>query len=279
MARYRVKDWSTQFEKNRTRELKRMEWVAVPNRMDGRGYTALVDHPRGDAHLGAWLAILEIASRSTTRGEIPQDGAANTETCLARISRLPVMTFMEVLPRLVDIGWIECFQQDGVSPQDPAEIPHPTAESAHYREGNGSTGKGMVGTVPVDWSTSRISEETRKRKLTDLIATQLAPTENPLTVEELDTAWEMHHKPRGEQPRVLVFQRIVGMNGAFDLERFRQRHRIFCEYWDRRDWTYCPLSFLDWVEQGMPLPPPEPRSNRKKSKNEELLEEIRREIA
>ncbi len=167
MARYRVKDWSTHFEKNRTRELKRMEWVAVPNRMDGRGYTALVDHPNAAGHLGAWLAILEIASRSTTRGEIPQDGAGNTETCLARISRLPVQIFMEVLPRLVDIGWIECFHIDGVSPHLPAEIPHRPAESAHYRVGNGREGKGIV-------SPHASAEESRKNAVVEAIIRGLA---------------------------------------------------------------------------------------------------------
>lgn len=174
MARYQVKDWKDVFEKNRTRELKRMEWVAVPNRMDGRGYTALVDHPRGDAHLGAWLAILEIASRSTTRGEIPQDGAANTETCLARISRLPVQTFMEVLPRLVDIGWIECFQQDGISPHPPAEIPHPPAESAHYREEKGITLQDREENDRTLTPPSRVQEEIRKHALVEAIIRGLA---------------------------------------------------------------------------------------------------------
>jgi hypothetical protein len=54
---YRVKDWSKIYENNRTRELKRMDWVPIPNKMDGDGFTELVDHPNGAAHLGAWLAL------------------------------------------------------------------------------------------------------------------------------------------------------------------------------------------------------------------------------
>ena len=116
---YRIRDWNVIFENNRTRELKRMEWVPVPNKMDGSGYRELIDHENGAAHLGAWYAILEISSRqakelrgtipqesAAQRGDIPQDDAA-TCRCLARISGLPAKIFMEVLPRLLLIGWLE----------------------------------------------------------------------------------------------------------------------------------------------------------------------------
>lgn len=175
MALYRVKDWNKHFEKNRTRELKRMEWVPVPNRMDGRGYTALVDHPNGAAHLGAWLAILQIASRSEVRGNIPQDGAGNLQTCLARISRLPATLFFEVVPRLETIGWIECYQQDVIIPQDGAEIPQDGAESAHYREEKRREENGMeeerIAALPPP---SNVQEEIRKHAVVEAIIRGLA---------------------------------------------------------------------------------------------------------
>ena len=65
---YRIRDWYQLFENNCTREVKRMDWVPVPNRMDGAGYTALVDHPNGAAHLGAWLAMIEAAVARTIAG-------------------------------------------------------------------------------------------------------------------------------------------------------------------------------------------------------------------
>ena len=141
---YRIKNWDRHFENNRTRELKRMEWVPVPNRMDGAGYTDLVMHPNGAAHLGAWLAILEIASRrdKEERGSLPQEGAEIPQA-LARISRLPAGLFEEGTPRLLKLGWIE---QLGEIPQEGAEIPHLPAEKpplkgrkeTNRREGNGS---------------------------------------------------------------------------------------------------------------------------------------------
>lgn len=121
---FRIRDWDKHYENNRTRELKKLEWVPVPNRMDGAGYNELVDHPNGAAHLGAWLAILEIASRCRVRGTlakedlgtVPQEGAAQcgevpiTAKDLARMSRLPQSLFEEVMPRLLSIGWVEVFK-------------------------------------------------------------------------------------------------------------------------------------------------------------------------
>lgn len=146
---FRVKNWADIYENNRTKELKRLEWVPIPNAMDGAGYTELVDHPNGAAHFGAWIAILEIASRQKIRGEIPQ-ASAGTAQALARISRLPIEIFMEVIPRLSVIGWIEktaeepCIQQSVEIPQVPAEIPHPPAgfPALKGREGNRTEGKG-----------------------------------------------------------------------------------------------------------------------------------------
>lgn len=122
--------WNERYENNRTRELKKLEWVPVPNRMDGSGYTELVDHPNGAAHLGAWLAILEIASRQKQRGTIPHP-ATEIPQVLARLSRLPAVLFAEVLPRLLKVEWI---QQDEEIPQEGAGIPQEGAvPSAHAR--------------------------------------------------------------------------------------------------------------------------------------------------
>ncbi len=60
----RIRDWSKLYENNRTRELKRLDWVPVPNRLDGDGYTELLDHPDGGLHYAAWIVMVQIASRS-----------------------------------------------------------------------------------------------------------------------------------------------------------------------------------------------------------------------
>jgi hypothetical protein len=151
----RVADWGRLYENNRTRELKRMDWVPIPNRMDGDGYTELVDHPAGAAHLGAWLAILQIASRCDPRGTLLRDASKpHTPQSLARISRLPAAVFEEAVSRLLDIGWLELeapnlcatnTMHDGAEiPQATAVIPQadasPLRGSDYGMEGNGREG-------------------------------------------------------------------------------------------------------------------------------------------
>ena len=116
-----IVDWNVHYENNRTRELKHLAWVPMPNRHDGDGYTELVDHPNGAAHFGAWCALVEVASRCDERGTLLRRGAEpHDEASLARMTRLPESLWREVLPRLVSIGWITGY---GI-PHDGAEIPH-----------------------------------------------------------------------------------------------------------------------------------------------------------
>lgn len=155
---YRIKNWDSLFENNRTRELKNLEWVPVPNRMDSEGYTALVDHPDAAAHLGAWTAILEIASRQKVRGTLPQ-GAAGTAQALARMSRLPVLLFEVVLCRLVnELKWIELVTE---IPQPDAGKPQIAAPRVRaLREGNGMELNGIEGNGNLGDLSSQDDEET-----------------------------------------------------------------------------------------------------------------------
>jgi hypothetical protein len=163
----RVRDWDANYENNRTRGYKRLNWVPIPNKMDGDGYTELVDHPNGAAHLGAWLAIVQVASRCEQRGVLARDGGRPHDAAsLARITRLPREIFDEVLPRLLAIGWIE--HQPDVTLQDAAEIPQDAAEPSQFeyaerngternrKERNGTDGSEMLITP------ERITEAKRK---------------------------------------------------------------------------------------------------------------------
>jgi hypothetical protein len=109
MSLFRIPNWDDNFEVNRTRELKRLDWVPLPNKLDDDGYTELVDHPNGAAHLGAWMALLAIASKCKPRRGVllRENGTPHDAHSLARISRLPASVFEEVIPRLISIGWLE----------------------------------------------------------------------------------------------------------------------------------------------------------------------------
>lgn len=108
MKAYRIKGWSTHYENNRSRELKRPEWLPLPNSFEGRGYMELCDNPAGMSHYGAWCMLLAAASRMPTRGLLVADsGAPLSIKDIARMTRGSAKVFEEALPRLLAIGWVE----------------------------------------------------------------------------------------------------------------------------------------------------------------------------
>ncbi len=139
---YRIRDWTARYEVNRTRELKRMDWVPMPNRMDGDAYIELIDHPQGAAHYGAWLAVALIASRCDPRGLLLRaDGTPHDPASLSRICRIPAKILKDALPRLVSIGWLEEIPHEAAirarksvlsKPQGGAEIPQVGATIPHH---------------------------------------------------------------------------------------------------------------------------------------------------
>lgn len=161
---YRVTSWNTIYENNRSRDLKKTDWVPIPNRLDGDGYTELVDHPNGAAHYGAWLAIVLIASRCNPRGVLLREGSKpHTPHSLARMSRLPAEIFEESIPRFIDIGWLEVdesgilsipttceatiqkSQAGAARPHAFAVIPHQGVQKERKKEGNERTERTLSG--------------------------------------------------------------------------------------------------------------------------------------
>lgn len=143
MPEYRIKDWDALFENHKTRILQRLDFVLLPNKMDGLGYTELISHRNGAAHFGAWVAMIEIASRQKPRGTLPSV-RGNTAAALSRLSRIPEDIFAEVIDRLAssDIEWIEEIlgqSTSGGNPALPGDNPAlPGADPAlNRREGNG----------------------------------------------------------------------------------------------------------------------------------------------
>lgn len=130
---YRIVSWNDNFENNRTRELVKMRWVPVPNAFDGDSYTVFVDHKDGAAYLGAWLAIVQVASKCDTRGTLVRhNGKPHTSATLSRMTRLPEKLFDKVIDRLCseDVGWLEIIGTHGDTeiPHVPATIPQEPAQ-------------------------------------------------------------------------------------------------------------------------------------------------------
>lgn len=171
MKLYRVKDWNERYENNRTRDLKNMAWVPVPNSHDGDGYTALVCQPDGPALFGAWTVILQVASRCGNpalccggRGTLLRDtGIPHDASSIARMTRFPkdvIAKALEVLSS-AEIQWLTCEEMptkaqipqegagkphpDAAKPQEGAPKPHPTDEEQKGMEQKGTEWKEREG--------------------------------------------------------------------------------------------------------------------------------------
>jgi hypothetical protein len=105
---WRVKDWNSHFEKAQSRSYDRISWVSVPNKHDGDGYTQLIEHDHGASHYGAWIALVQVASKCTPRGVlIRESGKPHDAESLARQTRIGAHLFREAIPRFITIGWLE----------------------------------------------------------------------------------------------------------------------------------------------------------------------------
>lgn len=136
MKIYRIKDWDELYENNRTRGMKIMQWIPVPNMQDGDGYITLVERKNGAAYLGAWLAILQVASKCKVRGTLLRNGTEpHTPDTLSRIARISPEIIESALEILVnECKWLEIIEQhEGAGDAQfarslPAVCPHPTDE-------------------------------------------------------------------------------------------------------------------------------------------------------
>jgi len=156
----RVRDWDANHENNRSRELKRMLWVSVPNDLSSDSFVELVSHEDGPAHLGVWMALLMVASRAKLRGFLVSgNGHPHTPESLARLTRLPQAVVSNAIERLLAIGLLE--NGEGKSHRENKLPPHPGAGTPrdtagkpqasalegngrehHHQEGNGKERKG-----------------------------------------------------------------------------------------------------------------------------------------
>lgn len=136
---YSIKGWDDNFENHETRKLKNLLWIPVPVKQDGDGYTELLEHENGAAHLGAWIAIVELAAKCKPRGQlIRRDNRPHTSRSIGRITRISPDVLGEAIPRLVQIGWLKEVTVN--LPEGRQEVPegreNPLDEGSEGKEGS-----------------------------------------------------------------------------------------------------------------------------------------------
>lgn len=150
MNLYSITNWNNSFEINRTRELKKMTWVPLPNKMDGDGFTEIMAHDCGTVIFGIWVLMVELASKCDPRGTLLRDSAVPHDfQSLSRMTRAKEAQFLLAVPILVGIGWLTVQEITGDTvtdiPQDSAEEPQAPAPSRTPASGKGTEGKGIIG--------------------------------------------------------------------------------------------------------------------------------------
>lgn len=143
---YRIVDWEKHFENNRTRELKSLGWVPIPNKHDGDGYTQVMEEDDGAAIYGAWISIVQVASKCDTRGVLMRDASRPHDArSLSRMTRVPITNIQRALDKCVSIGWLETetvtVNCDMTIPQAGAVMSH--SDAVAPQEGALKEGKGM----------------------------------------------------------------------------------------------------------------------------------------
>lgn len=210
---YRIRNWSTIFENNRSRELKRMEWVPVPNRHDGDGFTDLLSRDNGIALFGAWVLMLQVASKCDDRGTLARQNPAggcddvrlpHTAESLARITRCPVDVMRKAITVCLEIGWIEAISMET---QEIITIPHNPApdcgllpSSRARDEGNGTEGNGTEqthGQMGFDLkSPERPDKKPKRGKRLEYSA-------------EFEVFWNAYPHPHGKEPASRAYRTAI----------------------------------------------------------------------
>lgn len=98
------------YENAQSRKYKKLSWVPIPNRMDGKGYRRLTAMPDATEIFAAWILIVEQASKETPRGFlIDEDGPMDASDMAAK-SGFPESIFERAFEVLSDesakIKWI-----------------------------------------------------------------------------------------------------------------------------------------------------------------------------
>ncbi len=115
MKLYRVKDWDSHFENDRSRTREKCSFVCVPNKQHGMGFSYLMREKDGAAMYGIWHCIIGACSQQkkprtgllTSNGELTGSawGAADLSVKFRR-SETEIVRALEFLSS-DKVGWLE----------------------------------------------------------------------------------------------------------------------------------------------------------------------------
>jgi len=143
MKLYKIRNWDALYENNRSRTVKVLSWVAMPNKHDGENFSNIMAHPRGAEIFAAFVLMVEIASKCSPRGTLIRDnGTPHTVSSLSVKCRAPVSWLTVSLDYLEkNTDWLEVSEitNDAVGCQQGASRVPSSCQSG------AQGGKGMEG--------------------------------------------------------------------------------------------------------------------------------------
>lgn len=153
MTTYHVSRWSDLYENNRSRSVRTLEWVPIPNKHDGEKYSRLIARKDGAQIFAAWILILQVASRCQPRGSLVRvDGSPYDSEALSIKTRAPQAWFELALGYLAEIGWLdkEVIEQSEFALACQATDSQPTVhrQTTALKGREGNEGKGSTGLRP-----------------------------------------------------------------------------------------------------------------------------------
>lgn len=131
---YRIRRWSEIFENSQSRQYQKLTWTPLPNKHDGKSYRRLISMADGPALYGAWVLLVQVASKCPQRGVLADDdGPLDTED-LSHKTGAPAELFAKAFEALTHpkIAWLE--------------VVSPTADQQHANSGPTAA----LGNMPLD---------------------------------------------------------------------------------------------------------------------------------
>jgi hypothetical protein len=163
---YRIKDWNTIFENAESRKYKKLNWVPMPNKWDGLGFSRLRKHKNFISAFSGWSLIVQIASKMPQRGVlVTADGWELSPEDMADLTGCPVEVFRRAIEVLSDpkIGWIEEVSEEGVAvrQEPPEKLPDCPESSGNLPESPEIPGKspGSFGNITVEQNRTEQKEK------------------------------------------------------------------------------------------------------------------------
>ena len=138
---YRIRNWNKHFEKSQTKKVSRACWVPLPNKHDGKSYRRLMRMKNGPALYGAWVLIVQVASKCPTRGVLLDEDGALSADDLAMKTDAPVELFEQALKVLSskEVRWLESTDDPSTLPAQPQR--NPSTLPDHSRALDNRTGQ------------------------------------------------------------------------------------------------------------------------------------------